>query len=392
MNSDSHYYLAENSAGQYLSGANEVFSVCSYTGDDGMWVIDGSILRNATGSLSVALSEMPSKSGQEKSFQLKDKEGNSITDSGTSGEPAGVFNLIAGPDRLPSVHLAELRQEGLTLLARVLMPSAVNRLKAQIAARREQRYADESVYDGQFWMRDGLSWSPDLARAVTHPVALWLLQQYLETDDIHFCHSPVITTLKPAKALKGTFPEGGWHNDYPYHPGVFPDEYWPETPIFGAQFNICVDRFEPANAGTQYLPGSHRLCQKPSIEFNRGGTRMGVGVHKDVRQMEASAGAALLYDSRTWHRGCHELNVSGQDRIALLNAVTPSWVRPMMDKHSVSREYLASDIPDALNARERRDVHRLCNSATMETPVGMPVLGPRLNPKRANLLRPEIEV
>ena len=381
MNSVSNYYLAGNSAGQYLSGANDVFSVCSHTGDDCMWIIDGPILRNATGSLSVEISEIPGQSGQEASFQLKDNAGNSITDSGTSGKPAGVFNLYAGPDRLPSVHLAEFRQEGLTLLARVLLPSAINRLKEQAAARRAQRHADESVFDGQFWMGDGLSWCPDLARAFTHPVALWLLQQYLETDDIHFCHPPVITTLKPAKALIGTFPEGGWHSDYPYHPGVFPDDHWPETPVFGAQFNICVDRFERRNAATQFVPGSHRHCQRPPIEFNRGGTRMGVGVHQDVRQMEAPAGAAVLYDARTWHRGCHELNVSGLDRIAILNAVTPSWVRPMMDnKQSVSREYLASDVPNALSERERRDVHRLCNSATMETPVGMPVLGPRLRP------------
>lgn len=383
MNSDSHYYLAGNSAGQYLSGANDVFSVCSHTGDDCMWIMDGPILRNATGSLSIELTGIPAESGQEASFQLEDREGNSITDSGTLGQPTGVFNLYAGPDRLPTVHLAELRQEGITVLARVLMPSAIKRMKEQFADRRAQKHADESDFDGQFWMRDGLSWSPDLARAITHPVALWLLQQYLETDEIHFCHSPVITTLKPAKALLDTFPEGGWHSDYPYHPGVFPDEYWPETPIFGAQFNICVDSFEPGNAGTQYMPGSHRLCQRPSIEINRGGTRMGVGVHQDVRQMEAPAGAAVLYDSRTWHRGCHELNVSGRDRIALLNAVTPSWVRPMMDKHPVSCEYLASDIPDALNKRERRDVDRLCNSATMETPVGMPVLGQRLHPIRA---------
>jgi ectoine hydroxylase-related dioxygenase (phytanoyl-CoA dioxygenase family) len=104
---------------------------------------------------------------------------------------------------------------------------------------------------------------------------------------------------------------------------------------------------------------------------------MGEGLHKDVKQMIAPAGAALIYDARTWHRACDELNISGQDRVGLLNAVAPTWVLPMMDKRSISDRYLASDAQQALTQRERNDIIRLCHGPIADAPVGMPVLSTR---------------
>ncbi len=101
---------------------------------------------------------------------------------------------------------------------------------------------------------------------------------------------------------------------------------------------------------------------------------MGKGQHKEVAQFCAQAGAGLIYDARTWHRACHELNASGEDRIAFLNAVAPDWIRPMIDKAPVGELYAASEVPTELSARERSEVDRLCNSETRETPAGMPQL------------------
>ena len=123
------------------------------------------------------------------------------------------------------------------------------------------------------------------------PLIRWrcgIMRQYMETEEIHLCHQPVITTLKPADLLRGTFPEEGWHSDYPYHAGVFPGDAWPERPVFGVQFNICVDEFRADNAATQYLPGSHLKRKRPTAEFNAGGTRMGPG---RARRCAAMAGA-----------------------------------------------------------------------------------------------------
>ena len=50
---------------------------------------------------------------------------------------------------------------------------------------------------------------------------------------------------------------GGWHSDYPYRPGRFANEEWPEFPRLGVQYTICVDHFTGHNGATQFMPGSH---------------------------------------------------------------------------------------------------------------------------------------
>ena len=71
----------------------------------------------------------------------------------------------------------------------------------------------------------------------------------------------------------------------------------------------------------------------PCIMPDCGGARQGVGgwLPEGSQQMCAAAGSVILYDSKTWHRAASERNVSGSDRIAILNAVTPRFVVPMID-------------------------------------------------------------
>ena len=288
------------------------------------------------------------------------------------------FEVLQGPEKLPSEHLQELRTQGFTILENILDVASIRRIKKQIAVNRENYHQEEPPHDGHFWMISGLTWCPDMARSAAHPVAQWLFQEYLKSKDIHFCHQPVITTLKPAKDLLGTHPIGGWHSDYPYHNGVFPGDAWPEEPVFGVQYNVCVDEFIAETGATQFVPGSYKWCRPPSDEFNEIGNWMGHGVHTDVRQMTAPAGSALIYDARTWHRACHELNVSGQDRVAFLNAVAPAWVRPMTDKNFLVRAYQESKVPALLTQREEQMIDQYCLKPTLPTPKDMPVLSERI--------------
>lgn len=279
-------------------------------------------------------------------------------------------------------HLVELEAEGVTVVPDVIDEDSIAALKEKVAAYRREQYPDDAPFDGELRFHSALRFSGEVARAVTHPLALSVLRQYLGTDDIHFGHQPAIIVLKPAKETRGTFPPSGWHSDYPYHPGVFPDEAWPASPPLGAQFNICLDPFTAETGATQYVPGSHREGRWPPAALNESGTRMGEGVHSAVRQLTAPAGSALIYDARTWHRACPELNVSGRDRLAILNAVSPAWVRPMMDKSWLTAEF--SDVPylDALDERERRELDRLCHRDTQPTPEGMPRLQERQSARR----------
>ena len=295
----------------------------------------------------------------------------------TPASPAHVrdeFLIAEGPPRPPSAYLEELQQTGLTVIDGVLGPAALGRFKAALAEQRAAHHADEGPHDGHFWITDGLAWSADVARAVTHPLVLGVVQGYLRTTAIHFCHQPIVTTLKPARDLKGTAPGGGWHTDYPYHPHRLPVCEWPAEEPLAVQCNICVDAFTAETGATQFVPGSHRRNAAVPEEFGMGGGRPGPDFQAAVRHMLAAAGAAVVYNARTWHRACPELNVSGADRVALLNAVAPAWVPPMMSKQKVGDAYRASGVPQELTEREAGDVARLCLAPALPAPPGAPAI------------------
>ncbi|MEM7217688.1 MAG: phytanoyl-CoA dioxygenase family protein [Pseudomonadota bacterium] len=299
---------------------------------------------------------------------------------------AADVRVAPGPTRAPSAYLAELRATGLTILDNVLDAAEISTVRDQVDAQRslqQPRHLDGRD-DGRVMLTESLSWSLELARAAVHPVAHWIFEAFLESRELHFCHYPSVTIMRPASDVAGTYPAHGWHSDYPYHPGLFPDEHWPAAPAFGVQFNLCIDAFRPDNAATQYLPGSHLRRHWPPPEFSADGTRMGQGQHERVTQMVAPAGAALIYDARLWHRACDELNTSGEDRLAMLNAVAPAWVPLLAHKTAGNRAYLASAVPDQLTARERADVERLCVAPVAARPQGMPALvNPRLEAEEA---------
>lgn len=360
------YCLIQNAAGALINATGGKLATTASGDDSCLWRREGNHLVHVDGLL--RLIPEPGEAAGVCSLTLGD---------GTRVE-GSPFRVIDGPEQTPSSHLDELRARGFTIVRHVMDDAAITRLKAGVSRERAERHAGESSHDGHFWIINSLIWSVEVARAASHPVALWIMRQYMSTEEIHLCHQPVITTVKPADLLQGAFPEKGWHTDYPYHPRVFPADSWPEHPVLGVQFNVCVDAFRAGNAATQYLPGSHLRRMVPPPEFNTGGTRMGQGQHAEVRQWVAPAGAGLIYDSRMWHRACHELNASGRDRIAILNAVAPSYIRPMMNKSALARAFPASPVAGKLTEREREDVERLCCTPTRPAPPGVP----RLNRRR----------
>jgi len=290
------------------------------------------------------------------------------------------------PARPAAQYLAELRERGFTVLDNVIGADALERIRAATQQQVQAMSPSPPESDDRFGVPDCTAWSIDICRAVVHPVALSIIRSYLGTEEIHFCHQPVMTILRPTVDLLGTYPDSGWHSDYPYHPDVYPEDRWNDADIYGVQFNICIDEFRPDNAATQYVPGSHLRQAFPPIKMNEGGTRVGVPPHENVHQMQAPAGAALIYDSRTWHRACVELNLSGEDRLAVLNAVSPNWVRPMADKLPGTNAFHESGIEAQLSDRERLELGRLCHAETAAVPEGAPqILEKQLKAGRLNL-------
>jgi hypothetical protein len=300
---------------------------------------------------------------------------NAVSRRAWKGDEPGQIEVLDGPEKLPSDYLRELKEQGFTTLDGVLKPDSLERIRRVTKARVRELDPSPPDFDDRFGVPHGISWSADICRGVTNAVALWLIRSYLGTDEIHFCHQPAMTVLRPSKESIGAFPESGWHSDYPYHPDVYPEDRWQDEQVYGVQYNICIDEFRADNAATQFVPGSHRMRQFPPVEMNRGGTRMGTPPHEGVVQMLAPAGAALIYDARTWHRACTELNSSGRDRLAILNAVCPRWVRPMADKTRGTKQFVASGTAQQLNEREQNELNRLCHEKGAPPPDGAPSIG-----------------
>ena len=262
----------------------------------------------------------------------------------------------------------------MTIIEDVIPADSIEIIRQQTHKQLNKLGSSSDRSDGRIGISNAVAWSQEICSAVTHKTALAAMRAFLGTQNIHFCHQPVMTILRPSDNLVETYPENGWHCDYPYHSDVFPADRWDDDKVYGVQFNICVDEFRSDNAGTQFVPGSHKYQSFVPESMNIGGTRMGVAPHEEVSQMTAPAGSALIYDARTWHRACVELNTSGQNRLAILNAVSPSWVRPMVDKEPGKVAFSESGIADRLSETQRRELALLCHSGTTLPPEGSPAL------------------
>lgn len=240
-----------------------------------------------------------------------------------------TFTLVLGPPKLPSKHLQDLKDFGYTQLQNVLPSGTIRVLK-------------HTFQRGQH----SLVTSPAFTRAVAHPVAQWLIEQYLGSD-VRFGHVPAVT-MCPKKDGSDK-----WHTDYPYHGRV---KF--QGPPQGLQFNICVDPFQVDNAATQFVPLSHKKGHGVPHHWNRDATRM-IHEGQGVEHMLATAGSGLLYDARTWHRRCPECNRSGQNRIAVLIAVTRREHKQMSDTKPAAKEFQKSNMRGVLTRRECDVVQRL---------------------------------
>mmetsp|Transcript_22564 Transcript_22564/g.74814 ORF Transcript_22564/g.74814 Transcript_22564/m.74814 type:complete len:613 (+) Transcript_22564:694-2532(+) len=109
-----------------------------------------------------------------------------------------------------------------------------------------------------------------------------------------------------------------------------------------------------------YMPRSHLENRWPDELNDNVGSLAGDPVHARARQFVAPRGAAVVYDSRLWHRRCDERNHSGKDRVNVLHAIARGGVcKPMIDMTVEAAAFLASTIPAEITARELRDVRRL---------------------------------
>jgi hypothetical protein len=274
----------------------------------------------------------------------------------------GVFTALRGPNRLPSEYVAEMEATGYAILDNIYRPDDIREIKQM----HEQMVGDGSAMPEEG--RAGLDSNavlcncPVLSKGSFHPVSMWVIQHYLGVPELHMSHVPSYTITKPATTQRGKLGRGGWHADYPYRPGRFLDDIYPEAPRFGVQYNVCVDEFTPQNGATQFVRGSHHSGSDPPMEMQMAEVTAGVTgtMFEDVHQVTAPAGAAFIYDARLWHRACPELNHTESWRVAILNCVLPRWITPMLPREQGAEMFMSSHAREVLSPREVRDVEAMC--------------------------------
>ena len=351
--SGQHYSLLVAPSGGFLgldgfdeSGAS---AVCSTADDRVMWK------READGFRHVA-------TGRTADLESGGRiviDGRTLNERGEPGGAAAAFAVGHGPERLPSEYLRFFKEHGWVCLTRVLPPEVVDGL---------QRVACTDAYAAHTPDRGTpqFSQSAALGRTAAEPVSLWVIRQYMRTDDIRFAHTPALIVLAQDDGRRNV---QGWHSDYPYHWGVPARGQVPTQAgdiVLGVQRNVCVSEFTKERGATAFKLGSHALGHGPPDSWGTAGTHGRPGYRAehglpyngpDADVIEAPPGSIILYDSRTWHRA--GVNRTAQPRAAMLQAVTPMFVMPKNNTSGAYRHFIQSAAYQQLTLREREEIRAM---------------------------------
>ena len=265
------------------------------------------------------------------------------------------FRVARGPEKLPSEYLATLRREGWVCLTCILTPETVDEL---------QRAACTDAYE-HLEFNDTvprISLHSSVGKTVAEPVSLWLIREYMGTQDVRVGHPPGFAVLSPDDGKRRV---QRWHSDFPYN-AANGGEYKRTAPPVAVQRNVCISDFTKFRGATAFKLGSHAVDADPPSDWNPAnneGEPYDREVHglpytgPDADVVEAPAGSIILYDARTWHRA--GFNRSNHKRAAMLQAMLASRVKRKRETSFAYEKFLASPACGGLNAREQGEVRRL---------------------------------
>lgn len=269
------------------------------------------------------------------------------------------FAVSHGPEKLPSEYLHLFEENGWVCLTCVLSDEVVDGLrKVACTDQHADRKPDRS--------RVAISQHIAVAKTAAEPVSLWLIREYMGTQDISMAHSPGMAVLTRDD---GKRPVQGWHCDYPYHWGVPAPGQVPVQPgasRLGVQRNVCVSDFTKVGGATAFKLGSHALNEGPpdawgtAVRYASRSYRAEHGLPyngPDADIVEAPGGSIILYDARTWHRA--GVNRTDNKRAAMLQAMVPMYVIPKVDMSAAYKQFAASRVYEDITERERAELEVL---------------------------------
>ena len=290
-------------------------------------------------------------------------------------DEGALFSIGHGPSDMPSEYLESLRKHGWVCLPCVLAPGIVDSL--------ERLSCTGDHEDEKFeWRQSPLLEDVAVARTATEPVSLWVIRQYMQTNDVRLAHPPSFSILSRDD---GKCDVQGWHSDFPYLWGIggkhkFSDNRIPEHSapdlVLGVQRNICVSEFTRDNGATIFKLGSHGRGEGPPRKWGNGVAYFEKGYREkhglpyggsDADLVEAPGGSIIVYDARTWHRA--GVNRTGKKRAAMLQAVIPMYMMPFFDTSKSYRNFIGGPLLAQLDEHERRELESVMVNRMGQVPI-----------------------
>ena len=284
----------------------------------------------------------------------------------------GPCRLATGPECLPSEYLEFFRKNGWVCLNSILTDDIVEGLEKVACTDRFDKHKFNTS-------TAPLSQSPYMAKAATEPVSLWVIRQYMQTEEIRLAHTPSLAILDRDDGRRNV---QGWHSDYPYLWGITGNskDGWVPTAsgstVLGVQRNVCVSDFTKLGWATAFKLGYHVQETAPPESWGRGSRYFKPGARKqhglpysgpEADIIEAPGGSIILYDARTWHRA--GINRQGKKRAAMLQAIIPMYVMPYGDTSVPYKKFANSKAHEELTELEKYEFQKLMVH-TISNPAG----------------------
>ena len=224
--------LRRQSDGKHLSccGGGGLLQCVSHVDDSAVWDAAPDGFRHPVSGTFVAAESHDQHSGTVR-LQLPGESG-----GGATATAAANFTLDDwGPESLPSDYLATLERQGVVCMPALIAPGLVAELRA-LAAAQVAREDSTSRPLSSSSASGGAEEEPPLPlvlqsehciQCCVNPVALWVIREYMKTDNVYFAHSQGFATLRPGAGTGAVHNPGnpagegvgGWHSDWPYSPG-----------------------------------------------------------------------------------------------------------------------------------------------------------------------------
>ena len=356
-----HFTLLRNADGNFLGVSDtNALTTYDYTDDKAIWEkVEGP---DAYRHVVTGMQLEAESAGTEDGCCLR-HNGNLLASDGSVGTEGAVFFAGHGPAHLPSEYLKSFKQNGWACLPSIIAPDIVEELERVSCTGRWE----EGTYERRM---PPLNETAAVAKIATEPVSLWLMRQYMRTEEIRLGHSPGFAILPPDDGRRKV---QGWHSDFPYLWGIAGSEVVNRIPIhqvdglvMGVQRNLCVSEFRKENGATCFKLGSHTLGQGPPIEWVNGNTSREDGYREskglpytgpDADVVEAPPGSYIVYDSRVWHRA--GVNRTPHKRAAMLQAVIPMYIMPFMDTSRPYKDFINSSLAGELTALEHKELESI---------------------------------